>query len=56
MENSRRKPEWLKIKLPMGKLSVEILNTIRGYQLNTIVQVAGVPIRESVGGVVQPLL
>ncbi len=36
MENSRRKPEWLKIKLPMGKLSVEVLNTIRGHQLNTI--------------------
>lgn len=36
MENSRRKPEWLKIKLPMGQLSVEVLNTIRGHQLNTI--------------------
>lgn len=36
MDNSRRKPEWLKIKLPMGQLSVEVLNTIRGHQLNTI--------------------
>lgn len=36
MENNRRKPEWLKIKLPMGQLSTEVLNTIRGHQLNTI--------------------
>lgn len=36
MENNRRKPDWLKIKLPMGQLSVEVLNTIRGHQLNTI--------------------
>lgn len=36
MENSRRKPEWLKIKLPMGQLSTEVLNTVRGHHLNTI--------------------
>lgn len=36
MENSRRKPDWLKIKLPMGQLSVEVLNTIRGHKLHTI--------------------
>ena len=36
MENTRRKPEWLKIKLPMGQLSVNVLNTIRGHHLNTI--------------------
>ena len=36
MENTRRKPEWLKIKLPMGQLSVDVLNTIRGHHLNTI--------------------
>lgn len=36
MENSRRKPEWLKIKLPMGQLSVDVLNTVRGHHLNTI--------------------
>lgn len=36
MENSRRKPEWLKIKLPMGQLSAEVLNTVRGHHLNTI--------------------
>ena len=36
MENSRRKPDWLKIKLPMGQLSTEVLNTIRGHHLNTI--------------------
>lgn len=36
MENNRRKPEWLKIKLPMGQLSVEVMNTIRGHHLNTI--------------------
>lgn len=36
MTNSRRKPEWLKIQLPMGQLSVEVMNTIRNNQLNTI--------------------
>lgn len=36
MTGGRRKPEWLKIKLPMGQLSVEVLNTIRGHHLNTI--------------------
>lgn len=36
MEYSRRKPDWLKIKLPMGQLSVEVLNTIRGNHLHTI--------------------
>lgn len=36
MSTDRRKPEWLKIKLPMGQLSVEVLNTVRGHRLNTI--------------------
>ncbi|MEG0796038.1 MAG: lipoyl synthase [Odoribacter sp.] len=36
MENNRRKPEWLKIKLPMGELSVEVMNAIRGNDLHTI--------------------
>jgi len=36
MENNRRKPDWLKIKLPMGQLSVSVMNTIRGHRLNTI--------------------
>lgn len=36
MENNRRKPDWLKIKLPMGQLSVEVLNTVRGHDLHTI--------------------
>lgn len=36
MENNRRKPDWLKIKLPMGQLSVEVLNTVRGHELHTI--------------------
>lgn len=36
MDNSRRKPEWLKIKLPMGQLSTEVLNTVRGHDLHTI--------------------
>lgn len=36
MENSRRKPDWLKIKLPMGRLSVDVMNTIRGHRLHTI--------------------
>jgi len=36
MEKSRRKPDWLKIKLPIGQLSTEVLNTVRGHQLNTI--------------------
>lgn len=36
MEHNRRKPDWLKIKLPMGQLSTEVLNAVRGYHLNTI--------------------
>lgn len=36
MENNRRKPDWLKIKLPMGQLSVEVLNTVRENHLHTI--------------------
>lgn len=36
MENSRRKPDWLKIKLPMGELSVEVMQAIRDHTLNTI--------------------
>lgn len=36
MENNRRKPDWLKIKLPMGQLSVEVMRTVRGHHLNTI--------------------
>lgn len=34
--NSRRKPDWLKIKLPKGQLSVEVLNVVREHHLNTI--------------------
>ena len=34
--NSRRKPEWLKIKLPKGQLSVDILNIVREHHLHTI--------------------
>lgn len=34
--NSRRKPEWLKIKLPKGQLSVEVLNIVREHHLHTI--------------------
>lgn len=34
--NSRRKPDWLKIKLPKGQLSVEVLNVVRGHGLHTI--------------------
>jgi len=34
--NSRRKPEWLKIKLPKGQNSVEVLNIVRGHNLHTI--------------------
>lgn len=33
---SRRKPDWLKIKLPKGQLSAEVLNVIRGHHLHTI--------------------
>ena len=36
MTNSRRKPEWLKIQLPMGQISVEVSAIIKGHQLNTI--------------------
>ncbi len=34
--NSRRKPDWLKIRLPKGQLSVEVLNVVRGHNLHTI--------------------
>lgn len=34
--NTRRKPEWLKIKLPMGQLSTGVLNIVRGHGLHTI--------------------
>lgn len=34
--NSRRKPDWLKIRLPKGQLSVEVLNIIREHHLHTI--------------------
>lgn len=34
--NSRRKPDWLKIKLPKGQLSVDVLNIVRGHHLHTI--------------------
>ena len=34
--NNRRKPEWLKIKLPMGQLSTEVANIVRGHNLHTI--------------------
>ena len=36
MENTRRKPEWLKIKLPMGDLSRHVQDTIRDNALHTI--------------------
>lgn len=36
MENSRRKPEWLKIKLPKGQLSTDVLNIVRDHNLHTI--------------------
>ncbi|MGL5681830.1 MAG: lipoyl synthase [Marinifilaceae bacterium] len=36
MIDSRKKPEWLKIKLPKGQLSVEVLNSVRTNNLNTI--------------------
>ena len=34
--NSRRKPEWLKIKLPTGQLSVDVLNIVLEHHLHTI--------------------
>ena len=34
--NNRRKPEWLKIKLPMGQLSTGVLNIVRQHGLHTI--------------------
>lgn len=34
--NSRRKPEWLKIRLPKGQLSVNVLNIVRENHLHTI--------------------
>lgn len=34
--DSRRKPDWLKIKLPKGQLSVDVLNIIREHHLHTI--------------------
>lgn len=36
MENTRRKPDWLKIKLPMGDLSRHVQDTIRDNALHTI--------------------
>lgn len=36
MENSRRKPDWLKIKLPMGELSRKVQDTIKDNDLHTI--------------------
>lgn len=36
MENSRKKPDWLKIKLPMGDLSRKVQDTIRNNELHTI--------------------
>ena len=34
--SSRRKPDWLKIKLPKGQLSVEVLNVVLVNTLHTI--------------------
>ena len=36
MTYNQRKPDWLKIKLPAGKLSQEVSNTIKLHKLNTI--------------------
>ncbi|MDE7338397.1 MAG: lipoyl synthase, partial [Bacteroidales bacterium] len=36
MENSRRKPDWLKIRLPIGELSEKVQDTIRDNSLHTI--------------------
>ena len=36
MENSRRKPDWLKIKLPMGELSRKVQDTIKDNDLRTM--------------------
>ena len=33
---SRRKPDWLKIKLPKGALATEVMNNISNNNLNTI--------------------
>ncbi|MDR1342730.1 MAG: lipoyl synthase [Prevotellaceae bacterium] len=32
----RRKPEWLKIKLPQGKLSLQVSEVVRAHRLHTI--------------------
>lgn len=34
--NNRRKPDWLKIKLPMGELSADVLHIVRNHDLHTI--------------------
>lgn len=36
MEDSRRKPDWLKIRLPMGELSKKVQDTIKTNSLHTI--------------------
>lgn len=36
MEKSRRKPDWLKIRLPMGELSKKVQDTIKDHHLHTI--------------------
>jgi lipoic acid synthetase len=33
---NRRKPEWLKIRLPKGQLSLNVQNTVREHNLHTI--------------------
>jgi lipoic acid synthetase len=36
MSSENRKPDWLKIKLPHGTLSVQVKNIVRKHQLHTI--------------------
>lgn len=36
MIDSRKKPDWLKIKLPKGKLSIDVINSVRDNNLHTI--------------------
>ena len=42
-ENRIRKPEWLKVKLPSGKASSEVLKNVTKHELHTICQSGNCP-------------
>ncbi len=42
-ENRIRKPEWLKVKLPSGKVSSDVLKNVTKHELHTICQSGNCP-------------